>query len=124
MPVYFTYRFPAGPVPTGHGSSYAGDEAHAESAQELAVPLLEAEAEKGDRRASWPVTVVTLLSLQLGWGLWLLPADYARWAVVFTCAARLHSDQLSCLWVCQQGLSRQRVGPGWGGCLPPGPSRS
>jgi vesicular inhibitory amino acid transporter len=29
-------------------------------------------------RAPWPVTLGTLLALQLGWGLWLMPAVYAR----------------------------------------------
>lgn len=33
----------------------------------------------GEReRAPWPVTLGTLLALQLGWGLWLMPAVYAR----------------------------------------------
>jgi vesicular inhibitory amino acid transporter len=35
-----------------------------------------APAEK--ERAPWPVTLGTLLALQLGWGLWLMPAVYAR----------------------------------------------
>jgi len=29
-------------------------------------------------RASWGATVATLLSLQLGWGMWLMPHDFAR----------------------------------------------
>ena len=29
-------------------------------------------------RASWPVTLATLMALQLGWGLWLMPAVYAK----------------------------------------------
>ena len=29
-------------------------------------------------RATWGATVATLLSLQLGWGLWLMPHDFAR----------------------------------------------
>lgn len=34
-------------------------------------------------RASWGATVATLLSLQLGWGLWLMPHDFARQAESF-----------------------------------------
>lgn len=30
-------------------------------------------------RAPWPVTLGTLLALQLGWGLWLMPNVYARY---------------------------------------------
>lgn len=29
-------------------------------------------------KGSWAITIATLLSLQLGWGLWLTPSDYAR----------------------------------------------
>lgn len=34
----------------------------------------------GDRKegTQWAMTVATLLSLQLGWGLWLMPSVYAR----------------------------------------------
>ena len=31
-----------------------------------------------DKRAPWAVTVATLLSLSLGWGLWLMPQGFAR----------------------------------------------
>jgi len=50
-----------------------------ESLAEAEVPLLGLE-DKRTCRASWSVTLVMLLSLQLGWGLWLMPADYARYA--------------------------------------------
>jgi hypothetical protein len=33
------------------------------------LPLLDPEQAKGEG-TSWPITIVTLLSLQLGWGLW------------------------------------------------------
>ena len=39
-------------------------------------------------RAPWPVTLGTLLALQLGWGLWLMPAVYARWGCMHA-----HSEQ-------------------------------
>ncbi len=29
-------------------------------------------------RAPWPATLATLMALQLGWGLWLMPAVYAK----------------------------------------------
>lgn len=32
----------------------------------------------GTTRCSWPQTTTALLSLQLGWGLWLFPSAYAR----------------------------------------------
>lgn len=38
-------------------------------------------------RAPWPVTLGTLLALQLGWGLWLMPAVYARSAYSLTLCA-------------------------------------
>lgn len=38
-------------------------------------------------RAPWPVTLGTLLALQLGWGLWLMPAVYARSAYSLTLGA-------------------------------------
>ncbi len=49
----------------------------ADSVVEAEVPLLGLD-DKRTSRASWPVTVAMLLSLQLGWGLWLMPADFAR----------------------------------------------
>ena len=44
--------------------------------EEPSEPLLAASKRSG--KASWAVTIATLLSLQLGWGLWLMPSDYAR----------------------------------------------
>lgn len=49
----------------------------ADTVNEAEVPLLGLE-DKRTSRASWSVTVAMLLSLQLGWGLWLMPADFAR----------------------------------------------
>ena len=44
--------------------------------EEASEPLLATSKRSG--KASWAVTIATLLSLQLGWGLWLMPSDYAR----------------------------------------------
>ena len=44
--------------------------------EETSEPLLATSKRSG--KASWAVTIATLLSLQLGWGLWLMPSDYAR----------------------------------------------
>lgn len=48
----------------------------------LDLSLLPAETSEpystSTHRASWEATVATLLSLQLGWGLWLMPHDFAR----------------------------------------------
>ncbi|CAL5220298.1 g2283 [Coccomyxa viridis] len=44
--------------------------------EELVEPLLA--PDKRSRKGSWAITIATLLSLQLGWGLWLTPSDYAR----------------------------------------------
>ncbi len=41
---------------------------------EAGAPLMVSGAE----RAPWPVTLATLMALQLGWGLWLMPAVYAK----------------------------------------------
>jgi hypothetical protein len=41
---------------------------------EAGAPLMASGAE----RAPWPVTLATLMALQLGWGLWLMPAVYAK----------------------------------------------
>ena len=63
------------------GSSLAA-ELH-ERNKSLNIALLPAENSEpystSVNRASWGATVATLLSLQLGWGLWLMPHDFARW---------------------------------------------
>lgn len=41
---------------------------------EAGAPLMAS----GSERAPWPVTLATLMALQLGWGLWLMPAVYAK----------------------------------------------
>ena len=41
---------------------------------EAGAPLMAS----GTERAPWPVTLATLMALQLGWGLWLMPAVYAK----------------------------------------------
>jgi len=68
----------------GGGGVSAGD------SNSLAAPLLPAGARDAsdragagggggdDKRAPWAATVAALLSLSLGWGLWLMPADFAR----------------------------------------------
>ena len=42
--------------------------------EDLEAGTMASSAEK----ASWPVTLATLMALQLGWGLWLMPAVYAK----------------------------------------------
>ena len=50
--------------------------------EELVEPLLAPEKRSG--KGSWAITIATLLSLQLGWGLWLTPSDYARQVCLFS----------------------------------------
>lgn len=47
------------------------------SQEDIAACSSSASADK--ERAPWPVTLGTLLALQLGWGLWLMPNVYARY---------------------------------------------
>jgi hypothetical protein len=64
----------------------------------------------GERRrgTEWGMTVATLLSLQLGWGLWLMPAVYAR------CAAwRKDIDSSSPDWVVGGGKEIESEGTSW-----------
>ncbi|EIE25419.1 hypothetical protein COCSUDRAFT_46708 [Coccomyxa subellipsoidea C-169] len=51
-------------------------EPSSDGASEKVVSTSGSSGEK--ERAPWPVTLGTLLALQLGWGLWLMPAVYAR----------------------------------------------
>ena len=76
------------------GTGGAGAEEEEEAAAATTDPERATTAANGNRGASFhhhhhhhgaasvSTTIVTLLSLQLGWGLWLLPADFARlgWA--------------------------------------------
>ena len=60
-----------GPLANGSGAAAASlPESIEDTNEELAIPLLDPDQEKGKGNASWPITIVTLLSLQLGWGLW------------------------------------------------------
>lgn len=67
------------PVEAVRGGEVAGD---VEACDSLEVPLL-SESGEGQMCTShgkqhWLQTTVTLLALQLGWGLWLMPYDFAR----------------------------------------------
>lgn len=61
----------------GSSSQLGSSAPQPDSPCEAEVPLLGLD-DKRTCRASWAVTVAMLLSLQLGWGLWLTPADFAR----------------------------------------------
>ena len=81
---------PVGSAAAAHGSfDKGGGGVSAGDSDSLAAPLLPAGARDAsdragaggggdDKRAPWAATVAALLSLSLGWGLWLMPADFAR----------------------------------------------
>ena len=80
--------------------------------EELVIPLLDPDQEKGKGNASWPITIVTLLSLQLGWGLWYCPLAYAPicWRYLLLASSVLRA-------VGTAGCSQQTM-RGWAGCQP------
>lgn len=63
-----------------NGNSTDASGASADALVDLEEPLLSsADGHKhGEKRCSWQATTTALLSLQLGWGLWLFPAGFAR----------------------------------------------
>ncbi len=82
-------RAPGASATASHGS-LDKEGVSAGGSDSLAAPLLPAGARDpsdragagagggDDKRAPWAATVAALLSLSLGWGLWLMPADFAR----------------------------------------------
>jgi hypothetical protein len=52
----------------------------ADRQMDLEEPLLvdAFEGQASSKKCTWQQTTAALLSLQLGWGLWLFPSDFAR----------------------------------------------
>ncbi len=82
-------------------------EPSSDGASEKVVSTSGSSGEK--ERAPWPVTLGTLLALQLGWGLWLMPAVYARSVSLSDTCTQLRQmlSSLStaacpqgCIWAC------------------------